>query len=336
MRLPAAALLFFGAMASAAPAPIEIPGGSAGVGFDDLRFSVSLGKVLVPAGRTGSLVLLDPATRNVTAVEGFSAKKEYGGGHDVGVTSADSGRGRVFATDRTSGLLAIIDPAGRRIVSRSKLGGAPDYVRYVEPSGEVWVTEPDSERIEIFHLLAGIPPAAVHDGFLPVPGGPESLAVDARRGRAYTHLWNGKTVAIDVKARRIAATWNNGCKASRGLALDEARGFLFAACSDGKGRCPGCRDRQGAVLRPLRKRRGRDRLRREALAPVPSRREERDDGRPRRVPRREAVASRHEADGGRRALRRLRREAGMSSSAIRGGEGCWSSRTSTDRAVEKP
>jgi DNA-binding beta-propeller fold protein YncE len=234
MRFPAAALLFLGAMASAAPSAIEIPGGSAGIGFDDLRFSVSLGRVLVPAGRTGRLLLLDPATRNATAVEGFSAKNEYGGGHDDGVTSADSGRGWVFATDRTSGLLLVVDPVSRRILSRSRLGGAPDYVRYVEPSGEVWVTEPDSERIEIFHLLAGIPPAAVHDAFLAVPGGPESLTVDVRRGRAYTHLWNGKTVAIDVKARKIAATWNNGCKGSRGIALDEARGFLFAGCSEGK------------------------------------------------------------------------------------------------------
>ncbi len=234
MRLWTGSFLFFGAMASAAPAAIEIPGGSEGIGFDDLRFSVTLGKVLVPAGRTGSLVLLDPATRNVTAIEGFSAKKEYGGGHEDGVTSADDGSGWVFATDRTSGLLAVIDPGSRRIVSRSKLGGAPDYVRYVEPAGEVWVTEPDSERIEIFHLLAGIPPVAVHDAFLSVPGGPESLVVDTRRGRAYTHLWNGKTVAIDVKARSIAATWENGCKGSRGIALDEARGFLFAGCSEGK------------------------------------------------------------------------------------------------------
>ena len=142
---------------SGAPAEIDIPGGSAGIGFDDLRFSVSLGKILVPAGRTGRLLLLDPATRNVTAVEGFSAKSEYRGGHEDGVTSADSGRGSVFATDRTSGLLLVVDPVGRRILSRARLGGAPDYVRYVKPSGEVWVTEPDSERIEIFHLLAGHP-----------------------------------------------------------------------------------------------------------------------------------------------------------------------------------
>lgn len=229
----AAALLFLVATAAGPPA-IEIPGGSAGIGFDDLKFSGSLGRVLVPAGRTGSLVLLDPATRNVTPIDGFSAKKDYGGGHDDGVTSADSGRGWIFATDRTSGLLSVIDPAGRRILSKSKLGGAPDYVRYVEPAGEAWVTEPDSERIEIFHLLAGIPPAAVHDAFLAVPGGPESLVVDVRRGRAYTHLWNGKTVAIDIKARAIVATWENGCKGSRGVALDEARGFLFAACSEGK------------------------------------------------------------------------------------------------------
>jgi hypothetical protein len=234
MKLPAAALLFLGAMASASPAAIEIPGGSAGIGFDDLRFSAALGKILVPAGRTGSLVLLDPATRSVTTIEGFSSKKEYGGGHDEGVTSADSGSGWIFAADRTARVLAVIDPAGRRIVSKAQLGGAPDYVRYVEPSGEVWVTEPASERIEIFHLLAGIPPAAVNDGFLSVPGGPESLVVDARRGRAYAHLWNGKTVAIDVKARSITATWDNGCKGSRGLALDEARGFLFAGCSEGK------------------------------------------------------------------------------------------------------
>ena len=233
MRFPSAALLFLGAMASAAPAAIDIPGGSAGIGFDDLRFSASLGKILVPAGRTGRLALLDPATRTVTAVEGFSAKNDYGGGHDDGVTSADSGRGSVFTTDRTSGLLLVVDPARRRILSRSRLGGAPDYVRYVESSGEAWVTEPDSQRIEIFHLLAGIPPAAVHDAFLAVPGGPESLAVDLRRGRAYTHLWDGKTVSIDIKARKIAATWNNGCKGSRGIALDETRGFLFAGCAEG-------------------------------------------------------------------------------------------------------
>ena len=58
--------------------------------------------------------------------------------------------------------------------------------------------------------------------------------MDGKRGRAYTHLWKGKTVAIDVKARSVTATWENGCTGSRGIALDESGRFLFAGCAEGK------------------------------------------------------------------------------------------------------
>jgi hypothetical protein len=40
-------------------------------------------------------------------------------------------------------------------------------------------------------------------------------------------------VAIELAQRRVAASWSNGCTASRGIALDEERGWLFAACSEG-------------------------------------------------------------------------------------------------------
>jgi hypothetical protein len=121
-----------------------------------------------------------------------------------------------------------------RIVSSVRLGGPPDYLRFVQTTGELWVTQPGKERIEIFRLSAASPPAAAHDAFLSVPGGPESLVVDGKRGRAYTHLWKGKTVAIDVKARAITATWENGCTGSRGIALDEPGRFVFAGCAEGK------------------------------------------------------------------------------------------------------
>jgi len=216
------------------PAAVEIPGGPAGIGFDDLRFAPSLKRLLVPSGRAGVLAMVDPATRFVETVPGFSAKAAYSGGHDDGVTSADEGKGWLFATDRTSGLLTIVDPRARKIVGTAKLSGPPDYVRFVEAAGEVWVTEPDKERIEIFRLSPGNPPSLTHGSFVPVPGGPESLVVDAKRGRAYTHLWGGKTVAIDVKSHRVLATWSNGCAGSRGIALDEPRDFLFVGCGEGK------------------------------------------------------------------------------------------------------
>lgn len=225
------------ALAAAAPlraqTAVQVPGGSIGIGFDDLRFAVSLGRILAPAGRTGVLALVDPASRSVTTVPGFSARSAFGGGHDDGVTSADEAKGRIVATDRTSLRLDVVDPRSLKIVSSAKLAGSPDYVRYVETTREVWVTQPDRERIEIFRLPAG-DSAPAHEAFLPVPGGPESLVVDAGKGRAYTHLWNGKTVAIDVKKRSVSAAWDNGCRGSRGIALDEGRGWVFAGCAEGK------------------------------------------------------------------------------------------------------
>jgi hypothetical protein len=40
--------------------------------------------------------------------------------------------------------------------------------------------------------------------------------------------------AVDLKTRAIVAQWPNGCAGSRGIALDEKQGFLFAGCSEGK------------------------------------------------------------------------------------------------------
>lgn len=216
------------------PDSIPIPEGQGGVGFDDLRFSSSLGRVLVPAGRTGALVLLEPRNWVVTRIGGFSTKADYTGGHDDGVTSADAGRGYVFVTDRTAQRLAVVDPADGRVVSSAKLAASPDYVRYVSPTDEVWVTQPDKEQIEVFRL-EGNPPRPLHASFIEVKGGPESLVVDAGRRMAFSHLWKGQTVVIGLKSHTVTATWKNGCEGSRGIALDEENGFVFAGCAEGRG-----------------------------------------------------------------------------------------------------
>ncbi|MBA3672901.1 MAG: hypothetical protein H0W68_12895 [Gemmatimonadaceae bacterium] len=71
-------------------------------------------------------------------------------------------------------------------------------------------------------------------GAIEVPGGPESLAIDSGRGRAYTHTWDDATVVIDLAKHKEIARWKNGCAASRGIAFDEAHGFLFVGCEEGK------------------------------------------------------------------------------------------------------
>lgn len=213
---------------------ISLPEGTAGIGFDDLRYSSTLNKVLVPSGRTGILNLVDPETHAVTSIAGFSAQEKYGGGHGEGITSVAEGHGLLFVTDRSSGKLNVVDVGSKKIVSSATLASSPDYVRFLSTLNELWVTEPDSDRIEIFSLpeRADVPP--LHSGFVEVKGGPESLLIDETRVRAYTHLWEGKTVSIDLKSRKIVSTWANDCHGSRGIAMDKVGGFLFVGCSEGK------------------------------------------------------------------------------------------------------
>jgi hypothetical protein len=220
--------------APAAPAvtPIELPAAAPGIGFDDLRFSARHG-LLVPAGRTGRLDLVDPETHRISSIPGFSTSDRYDGKHEHGATSVDEGAGLFFLVDHGPKKLLAVDPKTRAVVAEAKLAEDPDYVRWVEPTGELWVTEPDAEQIEIFQLHR-------HDGThrltraaaIPIPKGPEGLLVDAARGRAYANSWKSESFAIDLKSRAIVATWKTSCKKSRGVAFDGGS-ILFVGCGEG-------------------------------------------------------------------------------------------------------
>jgi DNA-binding beta-propeller fold protein YncE len=212
---------------------VDVPGGAGGIGFDDLRYSAALHRVLAPAGLTGTLALVDPDSLAVSTVPGFSATGSYDGTHDFGATSVDEGRGVLFVTDRTSQTLDVVDPTAGAIVTSVGLAASPDYVRYVAATDELWVTEPAASQIEVFSLSSAAVPVPTSVATIPVANGPESLVIDQTAGRAYTHRWQSTTVVLDVRTRAPVAEWPNGCAASRGLAVDEARGFFYVACSEG-------------------------------------------------------------------------------------------------------
>jgi hypothetical protein len=194
-----------------------------------------LKRIMVPGGRTGRIFLVDPATRKVSSVDGFTAESDYKGGHGESVTSTDEGRGLLFGSDRNRGVVDVVDVAARKTVASAKLTGGPDYVRYVSSAGEIWVSEPDSRKIEIFSLVFDKGLVSLEkSGEVSVPGGPESLIIDEAGGRAYTHTWKDESLAIGIKSRAVEARWPNGCRSSRGIALDAKRGFLFVGCDEGK------------------------------------------------------------------------------------------------------
>jgi DNA-binding beta-propeller fold protein YncE len=170
--------------------------------------------------------------RALCALPCFGADPLWFGGHGQGPTSVDEGGGFLFVTDRTTRKLSVVDPAKKQIVSTVSVGASPDYVRFVPATNEVWITEPDAEQLEVFTLSRRqLTKAAT----ISTPGGPESLVIDRTRDRAYTHLWGGATLSIDVHTRMVVESWGNGCAGSRGIALDEARGFLFAGYDEGRG-----------------------------------------------------------------------------------------------------
>jgi len=212
---------------------VSIPGGRGGIGFDDMFFSSELQKVLVPAGHTGKLYLIDPTTFKRTSIRGFSSSASFQKGHKVGITSADEGKGFIFAADHGRKELDAVALNSGKIVATAQLAGGADYVRYVGFSNEIWVTEPDSQQLEIFKLSGDIHPELKLVDRIPVDKGPESLVIDHRRGNAYTNLGQ-MAVAIDLETHHIVDTWINGCEKSRGDALDDQKGFLFISCAEGK------------------------------------------------------------------------------------------------------
>lgn len=228
------ALVLLVAATPGSPALLPLPGGEGGIGLDDLRFSEDLHRLVVPAGRTGRVDLVDPATGAVESVEGFSRSAPGHAGHGEGTTSADAGGRWLFAIDRGDRTVAIVDPGARRIVARVKLAGGPDYVRWVEAGQEVWVTEPDRHAVEIFRFRGGSEPRLTRAATIPVPGGPESLVVDQGNGRAYTNTFGDVTFALDARSHAVVGRWPNGCRGARGIALDAAGGRVLVGCAEGK------------------------------------------------------------------------------------------------------
>ncbi|HSP06160.1 MAG TPA: hypothetical protein VLR94_03235, partial [Acidobacteriota bacterium] len=204
------------------------------VGLDDFRYSQRLNKLLVPAGRTGTLVFLDPATNSMTTMPGFGTTPPAGGGRGAGITSVDESDGLLLVTDRSSRQLDVIDPAVMKITASAVLAGGPDYVRYVSPTNEIWVTEPHDEQIEILTFPSDAARPPEHKAFIQVKGGPEALAIDSQRGVAYTNIDGGKTVVIDLKSKQLVHAWPNGCEGAEGALLDDTGKFLFVACGEGK------------------------------------------------------------------------------------------------------
>jgi DNA-binding beta-propeller fold protein YncE len=210
---------------------VPLPGGPPVV-MDYLAWDAAHHRLWAPAGNTGNVDVVDVAGGGkVQAVGGQpTAPSSRPGRAHVGPSSATVGDARVFVGNRADHSVCAFDGATLQRGACVKLPSMPDGVAWVGATKEVWVTTPADQTLTV------VDPATGKLGSVKLPGDPEGYAVDDARGRFYTNLEDkDQTVAVDVKTRKVAATWPSGCGADgpRGLALDAARQLLFVACGGG-------------------------------------------------------------------------------------------------------
>lgn len=226
---------------------VPLPGGTpAGIGMDYIAFDPATNAVWVPAGNSGAVDVIDPATNKIRQVTGFPTKEveTRGGKRVIGPSSVTFGGGTVFIGNRGDSSVCAVDP---KTLTRGRcqvLASSPDGIAYVAATKEVWVTTPRDKAIRILDAAT-----LKEKAMLTFDGFPEGFAVDGKRGRFYTNLEDkDRTLVIDVKSRKTEATWNPACgeEGPRGLRVDEATGHLYVACTASLKVLDAARD--GAVL----------------------------------------------------------------------------------------
>jgi DNA-binding beta-propeller fold protein YncE len=245
MRIPLALLaiaVWSAATAAGSPAPgpsvasVALPGAPAGGLFlDYLAVDRANGLVWVPAGATGTVVVIEAASKKLHRIEGFPTAKveRRGSTFAVGPSSATVGERVVYVGNRGDSTVCAIDSTTLAKAGCVSLPGSPDGVVYVARTKQMWVTTPRDRAIVVVDVAA--PKAPKVAGSFTLPGDPEGYAVDDAGGFFYTNLEDrDRTLKIDLTSHKILATWAPACgeRGPRGLALDPSGKFLMVACTD--------------------------------------------------------------------------------------------------------
>jgi hypothetical protein len=228
------------------PDPELRPAGN--INYLDLHYFPALGRVVVPAGSTGALILIDPREPDRdhwTVLTGFEASRSPASGAGSAVEIS----GILLATDRQrprlppappDRLIALDTATSTRIAGAVRLGqDRLGRVRYLDLTREIWATDDANSALEMYPALDPLLPASRASYTLPVPGNLfEGVAIDEARGYAYAAQMNwstgaARTAVVDLLERRILYSFDPGCGRSGGMLVDQAHGFLVASCAIG-------------------------------------------------------------------------------------------------------
>jgi DNA-binding beta-propeller fold protein YncE len=228
--------------------PINLPGATGRVALDYFAYDSATGKLWVPASNTGNVDVIDENSDTVSQVSGFKTGEAELRGRRVtlGPTAVSIGDGVAYVGNRGDSTLCVIDAKtlerGECLEVAPPSAGreaAPDGVVYVAATHELWITTgapplgiaSADKSLQVFDTSD--PRYPKRKTKIPLEASAEGYAVDNQRGLFYTNLEeSGNTIAIDVRSHKVVAKWHPGSSDLQGLALDNARRFLFVACGD--------------------------------------------------------------------------------------------------------
>jgi DNA-binding beta-propeller fold protein YncE len=210
------------------PLPVA---GTSPIYMDFIAFDPATRFVWVPAGNTGTVVVIDTSSETMKQIPDLPTA-EMGSGERkrvVGPSSVTTGDGWVYVGNRADSTVCAFESHTLARGTCQRLDSMPDGLAYVAATREVWVTTPRDKSVRILDAVTTAEKAK-----LSFDGSPEGFAVDASRGRFYTNLEDeDRTLAIDLKTHKTVATWYPKCGKGgpHGLRIDADAGHLFVACS---------------------------------------------------------------------------------------------------------
>jgi hypothetical protein len=215
---------------------IALPGAPPdGVLLDYLAVDRPHHRVWVPAGGTGRVDVIDTKTHELQPIEKFPTTEveRQGKKRLMGPSAATVGDGFVYVGNRADSSVCAVDAITLARGGCVTIPASPDGVAYVASTREVWVTTPRTKSMYILDVSTPSTPKLA--GSFTLEGEPEGYAVDDAHGAFYTNLEDkDRTVRIDLKTRKVVATWLPACGEGgpKGLAIEPADQLLVVACPD--------------------------------------------------------------------------------------------------------
>jgi DNA-binding beta-propeller fold protein YncE len=137
-------------------------------------------------------------------------------------------RNVAFVTRSEENTVDVFDPTSLRLLTRIPVADDANAILYVPSAKLVYVANGDAKIATLID-----PEKRMTVGTVPLPGKPESPALDSQTGLLYQNLEDINSIAaIDLGERAVIGQWSLApCDGPSGMAINSEQRRLFTVCS---------------------------------------------------------------------------------------------------------